>query len=131
MLSSQSLKTVGSFCADQLELVLTILGRLKTCFVICLADDRELNSKDVCELSRECSVLFGKPAEYVKHYKIKTMKVSAFLVAPRFSKQHHFFLEDPQHLQVHFLSLKTKMNRQHIVQGRYSISMPLECCRGK
>jgi len=82
VLSSQSLKTVGSFCTDQLELVLRIMGRLKTCFVVCLADDRELNSKDVCELSRECSVLFGKPAKYVKHFKIRTTKVSAFLVAP-------------------------------------------------
>ena len=91
MLSSQSLKTVGSFCRDQLELVLTILGRLKTRFVVCLADDRELNSKDVCELSRECSVLFGKSAEYLKHFKIRTMQVSAFLVAPRFSKKLFFF----------------------------------------
>ena len=106
MLSSQSLKTVGSFCADQVELVLTILGRLKTCFVICLADDRELNSKDVCELSRECSVLFGKPAKYLKHFKNRTMKLSAFLVVPRFSKKHN--------LHVHLLSLKTKMSREHI-----------------
>lgn len=113
MLSSQSLKTVGSFCTEQLELVLTILGRLKTCFVTCLADDRELKSKDVCELSRECSVLFGKPAEYMKHLKIRIMKESTFLFAPRFSN-HFFGGEDPQHLHVHLLSSKTKMNRQHI-----------------
>ena len=91
MLSWQSLKTVGSFCTYQLELVLTILGRLKTCFVICLADERELNSEDVCKLSRERSVLLGKPAEYLKNFKIRTMKVSAFLADPRFSKNHHFF----------------------------------------
>lgn len=114
MLSWQSLKTVGSFCTDQLELVLTTLGRLKTCFVICLADERELNSKDVCELSRECSVLFGKHAEYLKDFKIRTMKVSCLPCGfSIFQKSSFFFSEDPQHLHVHLLSLKTKMNRQH------------------